>query len=141
MAIKCGIAGVVLVLLVAGLWFAWHVVHVSLEAEETLHAELLAMNLLCTFVEQQHRWPENWDELMGISPVGTHGIWEWPVDIQEVQGRVEIDFDYDVAELERESPDNFSAITARSATYVKDDRWLARIKKAVSAAQEVANVP
>lgn len=92
-------------------------IHTSWDAEKTLHAYIIVLDVTQQFVEtNEGRWPQNWEVLESFRPrIG--GIWEWPQDTLEIQRRITIDFQLTAAELAAMTPEGFTAVTQRSPRY------------------------
>ena len=116
----------VLAIVGMGVWLLYCTAAEAIQAEENLHATLFSIALVEQFVAEQGRWPQSWNELEQLSvsadpPVpregeitvvrigGQHGH-EWPGTSQEMQQRVFIDFNADVASIVGHDPMTFTAI-------------------------------
>lgn len=100
----------------------------AIQAEKTFHAERLVMDLVCSFVEQEKRWPQNWEQLRRMAP-SKQGMWIWPDEISDIRKRVEINFEYDLGRVEEETIESFDGIMPRGVSYLHHDDWLMRLKK------------
>jgi hypothetical protein len=86
-------------------------IHKSLEAEKTLHA----YDIVIQVVEQsvlQHggQWPRSWQELETIHQIEPSAGWKWPDDRAEIAKRVQVDFTLSSEQVVKMSPTSFSAI-------------------------------
>jgi hypothetical protein len=116
-----------LVAVLLGAYCLWHAAGLAIQSENTYHAELLTMNLVCEFVEQEKRWPSSWDDLRDVDPGGGFGVWNWPGVIADVQALVEIDFAFDINTMDEVSYETFSGITPKRTIFDHDDAWLNRL--------------
>lgn len=99
------------------LWNGIQAVRAALDAEHTLHAYRLALELTNRYQETHAgEWPPDWKALEQL-PYERGGMWEWPDDLAEIQERITIDFaanPRDVAEL---TPAEFTAISQRQPNF------------------------
>ena len=109
---------VVGVIVISGVWCLYSAVTVSLEAEKTLGAYWMVLDLVSTHVKRTSgEWPRSWDDLQKLSPSReTHG-WKWPRDLEEIQKRIRIDFSVKCAEVAKQSPGSFHAIEQIGPNY------------------------
>lgn len=92
------------------LWLGYGI-HVSLEAENTLHAYILVLDVVEQHVLQHDgRWPKSWEELDLSKPAKGQGIWMWPDDRARIAERIQIDFMLTTVQVVKMTPENFSAI-------------------------------
>ena len=104
----------------------------SIEAEETLHAYYLVMDVVTVFVKaNEGTWPKSWDELKSVSPAREHAVWAWPDDLSQIAQRVEVDFGVipDWSE-----PESFSAIRQLGPRYGPDKVWVKELLLAIHSA-------
>jgi hypothetical protein len=117
---KVAVAVLVVVgaIVVSGLWCLYSAVTVSLEAEKTLGAYWMVLDLVSTHVQKTSgEWPRSWDDLRKLSPSReTHG-WKWPRDLKEIQKRIRIDFSVTCADVATQDPDSFHAIEQIGPNY------------------------
>jgi hypothetical protein len=104
-------------IVISGAWCVYCGISNSLEAEKTLHAFRMVVNLVSTHVKNTSgQWPRSWDDLRRLSTSGAAG-WQWPRDIEKTQERIEIDFSATCAEVGKEDPENFRAIRQLGPNY------------------------
>jgi hypothetical protein len=119
-AIAAGLA-VAAAVVVFGLWRLYSGVRSSLEAEKTLHAYRLVLDLVSTHIDKTPgQWPRSWDDLRRLSP-SRESMWKWPSDIDEIQKRIRIDFSLTIADVAKQNPDSFHAIQQIGPNYGSDD--------------------
>jgi hypothetical protein len=98
----------VLIALVALIW-TYRSVMVSLDAERTLGAYYLVLDVLTVYVQQNSAWPANWDDVAVIKPEQRYGF-AWPADLDDVRGRIRVDFALQLSEVAAMDPDRFLAV-------------------------------
>ena len=94
--------------LAAGGWIVYRAASRSLQAENTLHATILAVQLVEQFVRDNGRWPTSWKELEETQ--APTQVWRWPADSAEIQKRVFIDFQARPQQIAAQDPMSFEAI-------------------------------
>jgi hypothetical protein len=86
-----------LVVIVSGILiavaFGYIGITTALEAERTLHAHNVALDVIATYVETTNEWPTDWDRLEKVTPRAKHGIWTWPSDRGDIESSVHVDFE------------------------------------------------
>lgn len=88
------IIGTLAAILIGGCAILVCAVRTSIEAEEGLHAVMLAIGVVDQYIVTQRRWPRSWTEIEQAGIVVTDAShFRWPEDAAEVKRRVEIDFD------------------------------------------------
>lgn len=96
----------------------WQAVSVSIEAEKTLHAYNLTLDVVGRFItEHGGAWPENWKALASASPTTNGMVWNWPGDIEEIRKRVKVDFSLETKEVAAMRVDEFKAIQELGPRY------------------------
>ena len=126
-----GLVGILLAGLLIG--FAYQAETSSLEAEKTLHAYLVSLDLLTVYVRKNPgKWPTSWDDLIGVSPSTQSPIYHWPEDSGEFSRRVQIDFGLTRAQIAAQNEDNFSAVIQVGPNYGPEEP---RIKMLLEAAR------
>jgi hypothetical protein len=118
MLLLCGKKTIVIASLVAvgavaisGVWHLYGAARWSLEAEKTLHAYGMVLDLVSAHVEKTAgQWPRSWDDLRVLSSSRESCGWRWPRDLDKIRERVRCDFSLACAEVARQSPDNFRAV-------------------------------
>lgn len=78
-------------LAIAAALVGYRCVHVSLEAERTLHAYYEVLDLLGRYVQENHAWPKSWDDLAVIPLKRDDSARPWPSDRAEIQKRIYVD--------------------------------------------------
>lgn len=112
--------------IIAGL--LWRAGSVSLEAEKTLHAYNLTLDVIGHFIsEHDGAWPESWNALATTSPTTNDGVWSWPNDIEEVRRRVKIDFSLETKEVAAMRPDDFKAVQEIGPHYGASEAAVSRL--------------
>jgi hypothetical protein len=100
-----------------GAWCLYSGVTCSLEAERTLHAYGMVLDLVSTHMEKTSgQWPRSWDDLRQLPHSEVCG-WQWPRDLEDIQKRVRCDFSVTCAEVAKQSPDNFHAVEQIGPNY------------------------
>lgn len=90
----------------------------SLQAERTLHAYYLVLDLVGAHVsEHDGAWPTGWDDLVPITPGREGAGWRWPQDRAEIEKRIRIDFSLVSEEVAAMSPDSFVAVNQIGPCY------------------------
>jgi hypothetical protein len=103
---------------ISGVWCLYSGVSFSLEAEKTLHAYGMVLDLVSTYVEKTSgQWPRSWDDLRQLSTSRESCGWEWPRDLEEIQKRIRCDFSVTCAEVAKQSPDDFHAVEQIGPNY------------------------
>jgi type II secretory pathway pseudopilin PulG len=102
--------GLVSIALATGAWMAYQGISVSLQAENTLHATIFAIQLVQQFVDENKRWPKSWSELESISVSDPAPRYAWPTASNELQQRVFIDFAAHPLKVAEQDPWDFKAI-------------------------------
>jgi hypothetical protein len=121
-------------LVVAGAALAYRGVAVSLEAEHTLHANNLVLEVVTAHLENDNaEWPNSWDELTVTVPTRQRGMYSWPDDLEELQQRVKIDFSLTTADVSTMDPATFSAIAPIGPYYQVTDN---RVESLLQAARQ-----
>ena len=88
----------------------------SWEAEKTLHAYMLVLDVVDAYVQKTGgKWPRSWNDLYSVNL--KVGIWKWPQDHQEVKKRISIDFSTDCEQVSNMTTEQFSAIQQTSPNY------------------------
>lgn len=101
-------ASVVLVIAIG--FVVWRGVSNSLEAEATLHAYNLVLDVVAEYIKEHEMWPDSWDALGNTSPALEHNVWTWPRNMDEIRRRVKIDFSLQIHDVARMHEDTFNAI-------------------------------
>jgi hypothetical protein len=118
---KTAITGGLLVagaVVAVGGWCLYSGVSVSLEAEKTLHAYGMVLDLVSTYVEKTSgQWPRNWDDLRQLSTSRESCGWQWPRDLEEIQKRILCDFSVTCSEVAKQNPEDFHAIEQIGPNY------------------------
>lgn len=98
-------------IVLAGAVLVYQAITVSLQAENTLHANYLVLAVVTSHLEKDNtEWPRSWDELMAAVPNQERGMYAWPKDLEELQQRVRIDFSLTVAQVSAMDPIDFNAV-------------------------------
>ena len=107
-----------------GMWLVVHGVLASLEAEKTLHASTLVLDLITEYCQKHPgAWPASWQDLMAACPPCAGGAgWVWPDDKDKIANRVKIDFKLTAKDVAASSPANFSAIRQQPPYYPLAER-------------------
>ena len=93
-------------------------VRASLEAERTLQAQIQVLIALDEFVRSHPgEWPKNWEQLASQSNFNDAGRLKWPENSQEIQRRVEVDFDLTPADVASMDVMNFTAVRPIGPNY------------------------
>jgi hypothetical protein len=115
-----------------GIVFGLHVVWVSLEAERTHQAEMVVLESLTQYVQENSgRWPKNWDELATVSPTG-RGMYRLRNDLSEIQSRVSVDFSVTAADVGAMDVEGFSVVKPIGPNYGPPE---AQIRKLIEVAR------
>jgi hypothetical protein len=69
------------------------------EQERCLHAMILAARVVEDYVTNFDQWPRSWDDLKKVLPQDW-GPYGWPGDSDDIATLVNIDFDYDLGQIE-----------------------------------------
>ena len=107
----CVIAG-----LLAG--FVYRGVCRSLDAEMTLLAYMSTLDSLTKFVQSNGKWPKDWGELIADDRGQTGRLSNWSDGFADLQSRVKVRFDLDLATIAAMTPDTFSAVIQREPNYI-----------------------
>ena len=102
-------------------------VRLSLEAEKTLHAHLLVMDVVSVYVQNYSQWPRDWDGMYSVQPSRSHGVWDWPSDASEIRQRVIVDFSTSSGAVAKQTPASFSAIRQVFPYYADDSNAVERL--------------
>jgi len=101
-------------------------IRVSLDAEVTLHAYELVLDVLDDYLAQNGgRWPRSWDDLIQIRHDGFAGR-RWPEDVAQVKKRIRIDFDLTTDEVIGMDIEHFTAVTQIGPNYGPHEGFLAK---------------
>ena len=100
---------VVAAMVVSG-WIGW-------EAEKTLHAYRLVLDVLIEYVETEGEWPTGWTDMEAVKPPGEYGLWRWPDDIDEVRKRITVEFDLRGKDLTVMTADSFDLVRQSDPNY------------------------
>jgi len=93
-------------------------IDVSLEAEKTLHAYRLVLDLLEAYLHRHPgKWPESWEDLATIRINEPSAIYKWPNDIADVRNRVKIDFELTANDIASMSSQDFPAVKQLGPNY------------------------
>ena len=116
------------VLLAGGLWIAYDVCSISIQAEYAVHAVNLVTVVVDKYVDETGKWPASWGELATVSSVNHWAMYSWPEDLEKVQRYVSVDFDADPASLAKQSVNEFDAIKPIGPCYpYKEDGFVAAL--------------
>ncbi len=103
-------------------------IRMSLEAERTLHAHLLVMDVVGVYVTQHHgHWPRHWNDLYSTLPSRSHGIWNWPTDAAALRKRIIVDFSVSCEDVAEQTPATFSAVRQTSPNYADNPNSVERL--------------
>lgn len=127
-------ASVVLVIAI-GL-VVWRGASNSLEAEATLHAYNLVLDVVTQYIKENGKWPDNWDALAKISPALEHSIWTWPRDVDEIRKRVKVDFSLQIRDVASMHEDTFNAIEQMGPHYGGNE---SEIRELIATAKRVSH--
>jgi len=123
--IVCGVTAL------AAIGFALYIVHGSLDAERTLHAYDLVLQLLTVYVNQNSgRWPKNWDDLTTVSLAEQSSIFRWPNEVDEIRQRVYVDFSINGLDVAAMNVDDFSAVKQIGPNYGPSERRIRELLEA-----------
>jgi heme A synthase len=113
----------------------WQASSVSIEAEKTLHAYHVVLDVVGVYLgEHGGTWPTNWEALMATPTRPTQNMWRWPEEAEEMRKRVAIDFSLQTHEVASMSVDNFTAIQMIGPQYhatTETRRFIERASKAL----------
>jgi hypothetical protein len=99
----------------------------SLEAEKTLQAFSVLMDVLTNFVDTNSgKWPSGWDDLARIPPSRANSTFSWPEDIERIRSRVRINFDLTTAQVISAGESRFVAIEQIGPNFGPDEPSLHR---------------
>ncbi len=133
--LRTSLAVAIIVCLVA-LILGIRAIRLSLEAEKTLHAHLLVMDVVGVYVHNSGQWPRDWDSMYSVIPSRPHGVWNWPTDAAEIRKRVIVDFSTSSADVARQTPASFSAIEQVAPNFGDDPNAVEQVIEACRQASE-----
>jgi type II secretory pathway pseudopilin PulG len=115
-------------------------VTVSLEAEKTLHANQVVLEVLEVYMrENPDRWPQSWEQLSKVNISNDqHWMFSWPEDIEKLRKRVSINFDLTRAQVADMRPEWFSALKPFPPYFPLDEH---RIESFIEVARNEAPSP
>jgi len=90
---------------------------VSLEAERTLGASYLVLDILTAYVQQKSAWPASWSDLVPISPHAQYSGLDWPADADDIRRRIDLDFTLCVSEVAAMDVEDFTAVRPLGPNY------------------------
>ena len=114
-----GIACVAAWILVVGSFLVWGYlsVRVSLDAEKTLGAYRLVLEVIADYLKQSGgKWPKSWEELSNTQHGGYVGL-RWPSDLAEIKKRIRIDFDLTTTDVISTDYNHFTAVQQVGPNY------------------------
>jgi hypothetical protein len=103
----------------------------ALQAEKTLQAYRLVMDLLCVYVQTSSGdWPQNWNDLRSASHAQQNGMWRWPQDSEEIQERISLDFGVRCEDIAAMDPQEFQVVQQTEPNYGPDEFLIRRLLQA-----------
>ncbi len=114
----------------------WRVVSDSLNAENTLHAYNLVLDIVAEYIKANGKWPDSWEALAKTPPALTHRVWNWPSDIKEIRRRVRIDFSRQLQEVANTHEDSFDAVEQVGPQYGGNE---AAIRELIAIAKQASS--
>jgi len=118
-----------------GLWLVYRGDSESLDAESTLQADVRTLRALTSFVQTNSRWPKTWEELIAADVGQQRELQDWPGGIADLQSRVKINFQMDLKDIAKMTPESFSAVTQKSPYYRAEEVFVLRLLDAVRKTQ------
>jgi hypothetical protein len=114
---------------VTGLWLAYSAAQCALEAERTLHACRMVLDLIAVHVEKTSgQWPRSWDDLRELTCANESCGWKWPRDLDDIRKRIRVDFSLTCIDVAKQAPDSFQAVEQIGPNYgrlgVQENRLL-----------------
>lgn len=107
-------------------------IHKSLEAEETLHAYDMVIQVVEQSVLQHSgQWPHSWQELEAIHQIEPSAGWKWPDDRAKIADRVRVDFTLSSQQVADMSPTSFSAIVQSGPCFPPEEFRIAALIETV----------
>jgi hypothetical protein len=103
--------------------FAFHIVAVSLAAENTHHAYRTTLAAVASYVGDRGRWPQKWDELQPF----LKSVDSDPERLAAVSSRVHVDFTLTLKDVAGMAPDTFSAIEPIGPNYGKQENDVSQL--------------
>lgn len=104
----------------------------SLEAEKTLHAYYLVLDILKVYLhEHPGMWPTTWEDLACLTPKEKNSVFEWPDDLPKIQRRIRIDFGLTLGQVSEMDVSNFSAVQQIGPNYGPHESRIREILLAV----------
>jgi hypothetical protein len=98
--------------------FAYRCVHISLEAERTLHAYYAVIDVLRVYLQENSgRWPTSWDEMATVELGDLGGGFAWPRDRGQIENRVFVDFSVTGAAVGKMDAEHFSVVQPLGPNY------------------------
>ncbi len=123
---------VIAVIIAGGCW-AYDCARTADRMERTLHACVLASDLLEEYVIQTNGyWPSSWDELQSrVASVKSGSMYSWPRDRQDVERLVIVDFAAPPSALARGPVEDFKPLKPSGPCYRTYDRHFASLRDAL----------
>jgi len=118
--ITLGCIIVTIATIVSGVTFVLRTVERMLEAENRLHATIIAMRAAEQYLDlpDDPGWPESWDDLERVSV--DYGWTHWPDDRAFLEDRVSIDFDATLEDVASQQNPAWTAIVPNGDAF---DGW------------------
>lgn len=109
---------------------------VSLEAERTLHAYTLTLDVLEQYMSTNAgNWPRSWEDLARVTPEIQSPVFRWPDDLRRIRQRISIDFNLTREQVAATDPTEFSGVVQVGPNYGPDE---ARIRNLIMIAKKNA---
>jgi hypothetical protein len=99
----------------------------SWEAEKTLHAHYLVMDVLYSHVQEKGRWPSNWEDMKGTKPTGDYAFWKWPEDCERLKERIAVKFDLRDEDVYSMTPESFDLVQQKGSHFIIYESEIARL--------------
>jgi len=90
----------------------------SWEAEKTLHAHYLVLDVLYGYVQVKGTWPNTWEDMKEMNPRGHYAFWKWPNDCEAIKGRIAVKFDLQNEDIHSMTPESFDLVRPRGPSFV-----------------------
>ena len=110
--------------------YFYSVVQEALEAERTLQAYLLVLDVMVDYLHEHRSWPSNWDEISGVPHAEHQGIYHWPDDIEIIRNRVQVNFDVTLLDVVNMDASRFTAVEQVGPRFGPDQSVIKRLKEA-----------
>jgi len=135
-----------MITLMFGGWLVYCGIQQALDAEQTLRAHNLVLDVIERFVEEHGSWPTGWDDLDTVSdPDGmSPSCRDWPGGSERIRDRIRVRFGVSASELRDMTEPQFDLIEQTDPHYpITDgeiDMFLDRIRRDLACENVCENV-